>query len=310
MGCAIIPGAEASSTCGQRSAPISHQNRKAARAKTDDEIAKTTGDPVRQTLDGGTSCLGLLHQLDDPGKSRLRTHPLHLHGQRCLEIQAAGGELRARFRLQRQRFAGEAGHVHCRVALHHNAIDRHPVPRQQLHPFTGAQGPDTHLADGAIVQQQPGRFRLKLRQLLQRLTGAVAGTLLKEATQQHEAQQHHRLIEEAGPAHLRPEQSHEAGQIGTADPQTHKGVHAWGSGTGRQHATDQDGAPRPDQGNRRQGGMERQAADHRQRESAGLTQVAEHREKQQQQEPPSAAATDATSSDLQSRQNQAFQEAG
>ena len=80
--------------------------------QSDHDIAKTTSHPVRQPLDGSPSCLGLLHQLDDPGESRLRTHPLHLHGQRCLEIQASGGELRARFRLQGERFAREAGHVH------------------------------------------------------------------------------------------------------------------------------------------------------------------------------------------------------
>ena len=62
--------------------------------------------------------------------------------------------------------------------------------------------------------------------MLDGAAAAVAGPLLQETPQQHKTQQHHRLVEEAGPARRRPEQPQPAGQIGTGHPQAHQGVHA------------------------------------------------------------------------------------
>jgi hypothetical protein len=150
------------------------------------------------------------------------------------------------------------------MPLHHHTIHRHTVPRQQLQPLTGAQCSDAHLPDGAIRQHQAGRIGLQLGQLVQGLAGAETGPLLQKATQQHKTQQHHRLVEKTRPADLGPDQGHKARRVGATHPQTHQGVHAGGTHSGRGKTTPKNRSTGAQQGHRGQTGMERQAADQRQ----------------------------------------------
>ena len=256
---------------------------KGGQGKSDHAVAEASGHAIRQPLNRGPTRLGLLHQADDPGQGRFRSNPRDLQHERCIEVEAAGGQLKAGFCLPGQRFTGEAGGIHRRIPLHHNTIHGHTVPRQQLQPLPGAQGPDPHIPDGAIRQHQTGRIGLQLGQLMQRLTGAEAGPFLQEAPQQHETQQHHRLVEKTGPADLGPDQCHKTGQIGAADPQTHQGVHAWRSRPGSRESTQQNRPTGTQQGHGGQRGMERQAADQGQRQMAGLAEVTKHRQQQQRE---------------------------
>ena len=124
---------------------------------------------------------------------------------------------------------------------------------------------------------------MELSQLLQRHARAKTGALLQESPQQNEAQQHHRLIEETGPTHQGPDQGHDAGEIGTANPQSHQGVHAGSTGARSCDASAEDGATGPEQGHCCKSGMERQAADQGQGELARLADMTQHRQQQQHQ---------------------------
>ena len=125
-----------------------------------------------------------------------------------------------------------------------------------------------------------GRIRLQLGELLKGLTRAEAGPFLQKAPQQHETQQHHGFVEEAGPAHLGPDQSHNTGDVGTANPEPNQRIHAGGPSASGSDTTDQDGAAGPDQRNSGQSGMKGKTADQGEREVTGLTEVAQHRQQQ------------------------------
>ena len=124
---------------------------------------------------------------------------------------------------------------------------------------------------------------MQLSQLLQSQSGAETRTLLEEAPQKNETEQHHGLVEEAGPADLGPDQGHQAGQIGTANPQPHQGVHARRVGARGGDAPAEDRPARPEQGHRGQTGMERKTADQRQFEVSGFADVTQHGQHQQTQ---------------------------
>ena len=119
--------------------------------------------------------------------------------------------------------------------------------------------------------------------MLQGLTGPETGPFLEETSQQDESQQHHRFTEKAGPTHLGPNQSHQAGHIGTAHAQAHEGIHAGGPCASSRNSTHQDRTARPQQSHRGQRGVERQAADQRQRQMPCLADMPQHRQQQQHQ---------------------------
>ena len=252
-------------------------------SQTDDPVTETPGHPISQALNRSPACLRLLHQADDPCQRRLGSHTGDVEDQRCFQVEAAGGQLNTGFRLQGHRFTGEARDINGGFPLDNQAIHRDPVTGKQLQTLTGTERTDTNLADGTVRQHQAGGFRLQLSKLLQRQARAKAGTLLEETPQQDEAQQHHRFIEKAGPSDLRPDQGHDAGEIGTADPQSHQGVHAGGPGPSCRHTAAQDRATRSDQRHGCQSGVEGQAADERQGQVTSLAHVTKHREQQQHQ---------------------------
>ena len=246
------------------------------------------GHPIGQALDRGLAGLGLLHQVNDAGHGALGTWAQHFHGEGPIEIEAARRQLRAGLRLQRQRFAREARDIHAGEALQHKAIHRHPVAGQQPHPIPRPQGTHPHGTGGhlrirRIAQQQQRGIGLQLCQLLQGAAGTTAGPLLQEPPQQHEAQQHHRLIEEALPAHRGPDEGHQAGQIGAAHAQTHQGVHARHTRQGRTGPTHQDRTTRAGQGQGGHQGMQADVCQGRERQRTCLSQVPQHRHQQQAQ---------------------------
>ena len=235
--------------------------------------AETAGHPIGEALNRPFARLGLLHQGDDPRHGAIAAGAQHLEHQRRLQVEAAGGQFRTGRSLQRQRFTGEAGHIQAGAPLQHAAIHGYAIARQQPQAIAGPQGTHPHRPGGglrSLAHQQQGLIGLQPRQLLQRPAGAEAGALLQEAAEQHEAQQHHGLVEEALPAHRGPDQSHKAGDVGAAHAQTHQGVHARGTGQGRAEATHQDRPARQRQG---QGGHQGVHPDIRQPGQRQLSQL-------------------------------------
>ena len=169
------------------------------------------------------------------------------------------------------------------MPLKHETIHRHAIPRQELKSLSRPKGTDTHLPNRSIRQHKPGGFRLQLSQLLQCKTRAEAGALLKESSQQDKTQQHHRLVEKTGPPHLGPDQGNDAGGVGTANPQSHQGVHAGSTGTSRGQASTEDRSARADKRHRGQHSMEGEAPDEGESEMARFADVTQDRKQQQRQ---------------------------
>ena len=188
--------------------------------------AEAARHPVGQPLDRGLAGLGALNQGHDPCDGTLGTAAQHLELQHRIKIETAGRQLDTRGRLDGQGFTRERRHIDAAPTLAHHRINRHPIAGSQEDAIAGPQAAHPEWTGHARTQQQLGGLRLQLRQLLQGPAGAVAGTLLQEPTTEHEAQQHHGLVEKAGPAAGGPEQSDHAGEIGTGQPHTHQAVHA------------------------------------------------------------------------------------
>ena len=251
--------------------------------EADHAVAEHPGHPIGEALNRSLASLGLLHQSNDPRQGRLGANPLHLQFKGGFKVEAARRQLRAGGCFQRQWLTGEARHINGRAAFSHHPIHRDAIASQQLQPFPWAHGRHGHFAHAAIGHHQTGLVRLQCRQLLQRPTGAQPCALLEETTQQHEAEQHHWLVEETGPAHLGPDQGHDAGEISAAYPQSHQGVHARGPSPHRLPAPHQDGATGTDQRHGGQGGVEGEIPQHRNAEVTALRQVTHHGEHQQHQ---------------------------
>ena len=245
--------------------------------------AEAAGDAVGQALDRRLAGLGLLHEGNDAGHGAVRAAAQHLQGEGCLQVEAAGRQFAAGPGLQGQGFTREAGRIHGRAALQHQAIDGHPVTGQEQHPILGAQSAHPHGPRRPVSEHQQGRVGLQGGQLLEGAAGAEAGPLLDEAAQQHKAQQHHRLIEKTLPAQGGHQQGHGAGQVGTAHAQAHQGVHARQALEGPHQAAHQDRPTRQGQGQGRHPGVEPDIGQQGQGQVARLAQVAQHRHQQQAQ---------------------------
>ncbi len=211
--------------------------------------AETARHPVGQALDRGLAGLGPLNQGHDPCNSTVGTAAQHLELQHRLKIETACRQLDTRGRLDGQGFTRECRHIDAAAAIAHHRINRHPIAGSQQNAVARPQAAYPEWTGQARTQQQLRGLRLQLRQLLQSPAGAVAGTLLEEATTEHEAQQHHGLIEKAGPAAGGPQQSDHAGQIGTGQAHAHQAVHARHAMEQGPGAIHQDRPARSRQGN-------------------------------------------------------------
>ena len=256
---------------------------KGDRGQGHDAITEAPRHAIGQALNRRAPGLGLFHQSNDACQGGFSTDPDHIEFQGALEVEATGGQFRSRLRLKREGFTGEAGDINRGMPLADDTVHGHAITGEQLNDVTGTQGPDPHLTNLPIREHKTGLIRLQPRQLFQGLAGAEAGPLLEEAPEQDETQQHHRLIEEAGPTDLRPDQGDHAGQIGTGDTKANQGVHAGGANAGSLEATDQNRTARADQRHAGQGRVKGQGPHERNREVAGLAEVAEHGQHQQHQ---------------------------
>ena len=246
---------------------------------------ETAGHAVGEPLNRGLAQLGLLHQVHDAGDGALAAPPQHLELQRSGQVETASREFAAGLDGLREGLTGEGRGVHRGAALAHQPIHRNAVARENADPVTGAQAPHPHGPGRPAIHQQQGLLGLKQGQGLDGSAGAVAGPLLQEAAGQHETQQHHGLVEEAGPAPRRPEPAHQTGQEGTAHPQPHQGVHAGGPGEGGAPTSHEDGPARTCQGRDGQQGMEPGLGQGgaRQAEGTGIGQMAQARHQHQSQ---------------------------
>ena len=136
---------------------------------------------------------------DDLEELGVGTAALHLKLQRRHKIEAAGGQLIAGGDQLGLTLAGQGRDIETGAALTHHTVDRHPVAGQQADAITWPQTTDPHRPRGPVVDKEQGLIGLQLGQGLDRPAGAKAGTLLEEAAGQHEAKQHHTLVEKTGP---------------------------------------------------------------------------------------------------------------
>ena len=220
--------------------------------------AEATREPISEALDWGLAGLGVFHQGHDPGHRTLTPRAQHLQHQGTLQIQGACREFLARLGLQRQGFSSEAGDIEKRASFQHLAINGHPIARQQANAITRPQGSHLHrLHPGLrpLPQQQQGLIGLQLRELLEGSSGAKTGAFLQKPPQQNKAEQGDRLVEKALPTNRGPQQGHKAGEVGTAHPQTHQGVHARSTGQGGTPSLNEDRSPRERQRQRGDHGM-------------------------------------------------------
>ena len=248
--------------------------------------AETASHPIGEPLNRPLARLGLLHQRDDSRHGAVAPRAHHLQQQWGLEVEAASCQLAAHAHLLGQRFTGEARNIQVGEALQHAAIHGHPISRQQLQAITRAQGTHPHRAGdrlGPRAHYQQSLIGLKPRQLLQGAAGAEAGTLLQKPPEQHKAQQGDRLIEKALPTHRRPDQRHQAGEVGAGHAQAHQRVHARGTGQGRTQTAHQDRAAREGESQAGHQGMHANVGQPRQGQLAHLGQVPRCREQQQHQ---------------------------
>ncbi len=246
---------------------------------------EATGHAVGEPLNRGLAQLGLLHQVHDAGDGAFAAPPQHLKLQRSGQVETASREFAAGLGGLGEGFTGEGRGVHRGAALTHQPIHRNAVAREDANPVARAQAPHPHRPGRPAIHQQQGLIGLKQGQGLDGAAGAVAGPLLQEAASQHETQQHHGLVEEAGPAPRRPEPAHQTGQVGTAHPQPHQGVHAGGPGEGGAPPSNEDASAWTRQSRTGQQGMEPGLGQGgaRQAEGTGIGQMAQTRHQHQSQ---------------------------
>ena len=246
---------------------------------------EATRHPVGEALDRGLAGLSLLHQMDDAGDGALGAAATHLQLQRRRQVEAAGGQLLTRHGRLGHRLAGERREIQCRLAGNHHTVDRDAVARKHLDAIAGPQTADPDLPRRTVVHQQQSLIGLQLDQLLDRPARAPAGPLLQEAAGQHEAQQHHRLVEEAGPTAGGPQQPDRAREPGAGHAQPHERVHAGQAGQGGAEAVQQDRAAGKGQGQGGHQAVQPGAGQGRERrpigEGAALCRMAQGRDQHQ-----------------------------
>ena len=246
---------------------------------------EAAGHAVGEPLNRGLAQLGLLHQEHDAGDGALAAPPQHLELQRSGQVETASREFAAGLDSLGEGFTGEGRGVHRGAALAHQPIHRNAVARKDADPVAGAQTPHPHRPGQPAIHQQQGLLGLEQGQGLDGSAGAVAGPLLQEAAGQHETQEHHGLVEEAGPAPRRPEPAHQTGEVGTAHAQPYQGVHAGGPGKGGAPPSHEDAPARTRQGRASQQDMEPGLGQGgaRQAEGTGIGQMAQARHQHQSQ---------------------------
>jgi hypothetical protein len=129
--------------------------------------------PVRHRLDAGLGRLGLLDGPDDPGEHGLLSHARHRHHERAVEVHGPADHGGTRPLPHRPGLARHQGLVHLRRALEHDAVERDPLPGDDLDavPADDLAHRDRAPDDGAALArlEAPGLPRRQRRQARDRL---------------------------------------------------------------------------------------------------------------------------------------------